>query len=302
MNKTNPRKRATELLRERDWIWVVATYLLLTTVLSQVVALATPSTLGEIASRAVMGDVVGMQSALAQSGATLSIFLSVFMLLFSATMLFGLHYWALGMARGHTMGVSALLEGFSSVGKVVRVSLLELLYTVGWLMLLSMCCSFPLTMLSFVLFELPDGIFLMIGSLVMGLFSLMAIAVSFRYIMIGFLFFDDEKLGAYANIRTSVKMMRGRYGELFKLYLSFWPYYVLTMVLYALAWIVVNFTLILSLFQGVSLDVFIESTYQLSSGTTMTVLGFLIDIAVAFFLLPKRMVALATFYDEVKIG
>lgn len=65
-------------------------------------------------------------------------------------------------------------------------------------------------------------------AVVLALFALVAIPVSYRYRMANYCLVDHPREGALAALRNSRRMMRGNCFALFKVDLHFWFYYLLT--------------------------------------------------------------------------
>ena len=158
----------------------------------------------------------------------LPMFLSVLLIIYQLVMKFGYSCWALETARGEDRGLWSLLDGFGMVGKVLltegRISLGIL--GRGGLLIISY---------SIVLVALAG-----IGSLALSVILILQVSATFyislvsltlRYSLARFVLYDQPQAGSMVAVHRSLELMSGRIWSMCKLYLSFWPWYLLQAVL-----------------------------------------------------------------------
>lgn len=168
----------------------------------------------------------------------------------------GLIYTAIRSARGQDQNFSMLTAGFQRFGPVLRYLLLQ----VGIAILTAIACSNALMFFSFLipipqslenflitadpaaladpeamLAQLPVDAMLQYMLPVMLLFSALYLGVTihlqYRFRMGQYLLMDENGCGAMAALGQSNQLTRGNKWNLFKLDLSFWWYYALTLAL-----------------------------------------------------------------------
>lgn len=149
-----------------------------------------------------------------------------------------------------------LLTGFQIFGPALRSLLLQALIYMG---VMFVCCyvgSFLFVMTPFanplaeILMPLMEDASLLSGELALDEATILAmydamlpaliiilllcaavmVPISYRFRMVNYCLLDDPQAGALAAMRSSRAMMRGNCKHLFKLDLSFWWYYALTML------------------------------------------------------------------------
>lgn len=151
-----------------------------------------------------------------------TIFLSLFLFLYSAVVDFGYLLWALWANRRLNPGPGALLQGFSVAGRVILMRLLILLRLFAASFLVSLVFSPALL--------LPALVPLFVLAV-----AAVYISVSLRYALAPYLLADRPDDGPNAAIRRSAELMRGWKRELFKLELSFLGWVLLRWLLIAAA-------------------------------------------------------------------
>ena len=260
-------------------VMVTLVYLLLTNVLSTVVNAILPS--------ATVADVVYDRGFLPM----LALFLSILLAIYRAVMGFGYNCWALETARGQQTGFWTLLDGFGMVGRVIWMNLRIFISILMWTMLLSMACSVVILMTANI------SIYLSIALWIPMFFSLLAFVL--RYEMAPFLLHDYPEEGSSIAVRRSSAMMQGHIWQLVKLYLSFWPWYLLQFLLNQIITLIALFPilsiLITAITQGDPFSVF-DQIQLAMSGTLVTFLSLIVQMVIETSFFPYRRVAVANFY------
>ena len=229
-------------------ILVTLVYFLLTDVLSNVVSLFTPTvTVDEL----IYGRGAGMWAAL---------FLSVLLSIYQMVMDFGYSTWALHTARGQQapavytyVFVYGLLNGFGMVGRVLLMKLRIFLSMLGWTLLLSMVYAVFLMFIGAVFIRVPS-VFLVLVVILSLAFYAGVVAITLRYELAPFLLYDYPDAGSGAAVRRSVEMMNGHTWQLFKLFLSFWPWFVAELLINLAVSALVVFPLIQELLNAATLN------------------------------------------------
>ncbi len=172
-------------------------------------------------------------------------------------------YWDLGyqsamlrISRGQQADEKTLLHGFSLFGPALRsfllqsamyVALLLLCSYAGSLIFMMLPLSDPLTeLLTPFLTEstilsgqlvLDDATMLAMMkamlpalALILIVYAIAVIPIAYRLRMVNYALLDAPRAGAFAAIRASRAILKGHCKELFKLDLSFWWYYLLTVL------------------------------------------------------------------------
>lgn len=147
-------------------------------------------------------------------------FLFVFLELYQMVVGFGYTIWALSTWRRENTGFGTLMDGFGIVGSVIMLEIQIALRVFGWSLLLGFGCVFGGMLLS-----------LISSTLAMAVISVFAIAcvtmLTLRYSMVYFVMADQKTPNPSMAIQQGVALMRGKMGELLKLYLSFAGWYLL---------------------------------------------------------------------------
>lgn len=260
---------------------VTLIYLLLTQVLSEVVYTAVPDT-----SSALLFD----------QGGWMPLFLTILLAIYQTVMAFGYSCWALHTARGEQPGLGALMEGFGMVGRVLLMQVRIFLCVVGWTLLLAMgyiALIFPFFLLS--------GS--MLGSAIVVLLTLVfyvaSLLVGLRYDLAHFLLCDYPEAGAGRAVRRSAEMLRGHLWDLVRLYLAFWPWYLLSGVLSLAALGVAALPVLsqlTSLLQTGSFDSMLVLIQTAASGVLASAASMLISLPLKLFFQPYQRISIAHFY------
>lgn len=268
---------------------VTLIYLLLTQVLTEVVYAVMPS--------ATIDDLF-----YGQGGGTLTaLFLTVLLIIYQAVMTFGYSCWALRTARGEAAGLGALMEGFGMVGRVLLMEITITLSILGWTLLLAMGYAL-LVVPAMLVFSYSAGLVVLV--LLTLAFYAAVFAVGLRYDLAHFLLCDYPDAGAGKAVRRCLDMIHGRLWPLMKLYLSFWPWYLLTLLL-GVAVVVIALLPVLGecigFYQTGSLDAMSILITTAMSGALATAASTLLSIPLKLFFQPYQRIAVANFYRALSL-
>lgn len=175
---------------------------------------------------------------------------------------FGYHSTVLRLARRVRCRPDALLDGFRRFAPLVRLTILQsvIYMAIAFLALYVGTQIFVMTPLATDFLEImmpiissatvltseivlddatlaaaTEAMMPMIP-IVLVLFLAAALPILYQYRMSTYALFDDPRRGAIAAMRESRSMMRGNRVDLFKIDLSFWWFYLLELVIGALAY------------------------------------------------------------------
>ena len=177
------------------------------------------------------------------------------------------------------------------VGQVIWMNVRIFCSILAWTFLLAMGCSIAIVLTALISEYL---------ALAMWLLMLVSIsAVALRYELAPFLLHDYPEAGAGTAVRRSSAMMQGHIWQLIKLYLSFWPWYLLQFLLTAVAWLIALLPVLSGLLStalsGDPLAVYEQ--FQLAlSGTLTTILALIVQLIIEPRFFPYRRIAVANFY------
>ena len=183
----------------------------------------------------------------------LSTAVSVLQMLFNLVLPFwqiGFLYAAMQIVRGKSAGPDSLREGFRQAWSVLKTQLLLSLFACGLifacyyaaytvylmtplsqdLMTAMMGTDVDAMMAAMEEALLPIGLLMLPPLLVVGLWF------SYRIRLVDYVLMDARGAGAMAVIRRSWKLMKGNFGKLLKLDLSFWWFYALEILLMLVAY------------------------------------------------------------------
>ena len=183
----------------------------------------------------------------------LSTAVSVLQMLFNLVLPFwqiGFLYAAMQIVRGKSAGPDSLKEGFRQAWSVLKTQLLLSLLACGLifacyyaaytiylmtplskdLMTAMMGTDVDAMMAAMEEALLPIGLLMLPPLLVVGLWF------SYRIRLVNYVLMDAPGVGAMAVIRRSWKLMKGNFGKLLKLDLSFWWFYALEILLMLVAY------------------------------------------------------------------
>ena len=270
-------------------ILVTLIYLLLTQVLVEVVYTVMPS--------ASLDDLFYGQG----NGSLMALFLTILLIIYQAVMNFGYSCWALRTARGEESGLSTLMDGFGMVGRVLLMEITITLSILGWTLLLALGYAMAVVPVMFTVSG-SAGIFTVV--LLTLIFYVAVFAVGLRYDLAHFLLCDYPDAGAGKAVRRCLDMIRGRLWALMKLYLSFWPWYLLTFLL-GLA--VVGISLIpvlgefMNFYHSGSLDAMSLILHTAMSGALASASATLLSIPLKLFFQPYQRITVANFYRALSL-
>ena len=259
---------------------VTLVFILLTTVLVEVVYAFIP--------QATFEDLL--------SGNLLFLFLFVLLTLYQVVMEFGYSCWSLNVAKGQDTGIPSLLDGFGMVG---RVLLMKLRITVGILargMLLFFSYLFLIfTFASMSSFSLGLSL-IILASLV---FYAALICLTLRYSLASFILYEHPEAGSLIAVHRSIELMRRHTWAMVKLYLSFWPWYLLEIVvslavgLIALAPTLSTLPELYASADMESLTVILDTAINGLLSSTLVAMS---TLPIQLFLRPYMNVSIAAFY------
>lgn len=151
-----------------------------------------------------------------------ALFLHIFLAVFGVIVTFGFNRWALNCARGKSPSLGDLISGFSSVGKVLWLTVLTAGYYLGLAILLFMAVQ----VLSLAALWIPGGPIIIIT------LPLAALAIYFYRIILCsmsvYCLLDEPELGSFHALRRSISMMKGHVKDYLLLHLSFGAWYLLS--------------------------------------------------------------------------
>lgn len=247
------RSARADLRLTRPRVWVVTlVFLLLTSGLTFVLDMALTNPLGSIqaflTAQAAGGSEMQMIEALesarpAQS--MLTIFLQILLILYSVVMSFGYMMYSLRRSRGERAGFGDLISGFGMAGRVILMSLVIFVFSLGWYFMVFVPLSAVLTAAAALLLPFDallgdaalwaagtgdwissidlSGIWLFTGAAVLvGIIAaVLLLYLTLRYSMAPFFLADDAALSPLNAVRRSRQILRARHREIFSLVLSF---------------------------------------------------------------------------------
>lgn len=153
--------------------------------------------------------------------------------LYHSLMGFGYTSYTLRMARNEQPSFRNLFDGFLRPGRALGAAFLTELFTALWTLLYSL----PVIALTVVAALVNPLLVSSLYGLTMAVIVVSAVVVSLRYALIYYFLLDDPGCTVLQAIRLSKETMRGRKGQLFMAYLSFFGWAVLSSILgYMIAW------------------------------------------------------------------
>ena len=239
--------------------------------------------------------------ALGQAGG-ISFFLNILLTLLTMVLSFGYSAWALGRSRGEELGYRDLFHGFRMAGRVIGMRLWVLVLTFLW----GLAVAIPAALLIGALLlvgvsggadgavYLSDGAAIAVVVLVLVIYLaavvLLAI-ITLRYAMSDYALLDAPEAGAFAAVRRSRELMRGRKRAYFVLLLSFLGWFLLVVLLMLLPMAVCTALLAAAV---MSAPVLVLPLWML-----MTALVFLLPLPLECWLAPYVSLTCANFYNEL---
>lgn len=219
---------------------------------------------------------------------SLSLFTNIAYWMYSAVVLFGYRLWALWTCRRLEPGMDSLLDGFSVAGRVILLEVMILLRMMGWAFLLAIPTGFVMLLVSNVGLSL----------LLLAATVIVTEIICLRYALAPYLLADAPEMGPAIALDRSVRLMKGWCIPLFKLYLSFWPWFLAS---FASVFLAVGIS---GLLGGVSLaalatldPILVQEQFVLAtSGPLANILLAVIPALVTIFFTPYLEVTQAQFY------
>ena len=297
--------RARQAMRESrpGAMRVTLVYLLLAAGISAAVGLLIPSPLTTYTVYTAMGadPETAVVLALGQAGG-ISFFLNILLTLLTMVLSFGYSAWALGRSRGEELGYRDLFHGFRMAGRVIGMRLWVLVLTFLW----GLAVAIPAALLIGALLlvgvsggadgavYLSDGAAIAVVVLVLVIYLaavvLLAI-ITLRYAMSDYTLLDAPEAVAFAAVRRSKELMRGRKRTCFVLLLSFLGWFLLVVLLMLLPMAVCTALLAAAV---MSAPVLVLPLWML-----MTALVFLLPLPLECWLAPYVSLTCANFYNEL---
>ena len=297
--------RARQAMRESrpGAMRVTLVYLLLAAGISAAVGLLIPSPLTTYTVYTAMGadPETAVVLALGQAGG-ISFFLNILLTLLTMVLSFGYSAWALGRSRGEELGYRELFHGFRMAGRVIGMRLWVLVLTFLW----GLAVAIPAALLIGALLlvgvsggadgavYLSDGAAIAVVVLVLVIYLaavvLLAI-ITLRYAMSDYTLLDAPEAGAFAAVRRSRELMRGRKRAYFVLLLSFLGWFLLVVLLMLLPMAVCTALLAAAV---MSAPVLVLPLWML-----MTALVFLLPLPLECWLATYVSLTCANFYNEL---
>jgi len=226
----------------------------------------------------------------------LHLFLTVLLVIYQLVMKFGYSCWALETARGEDRGLWPLLDGFGMVGKVLLAEGRIILGILGRSLLLIFSYSIVLAALAGIS---APALWLSLILPVSAIFYISLVSLTLRYSLARFVLYDHPQAGSMVAVHRSLELMSGRVWPMWKLYLSFWPWYLLqaAMILAAL-WFTMapELTQTAALYAAGDLEgllILVEHSLYAAMGSPVLTLCL---IPLQLLLQPYQTVALANFY------
>ena len=226
----------------------------------------------------------------------LHLFLTVLLVIYQFIMKFGYSCWALETARGEDRGLWPLLDGFGMVGKVLLAEGRIILGILGRSLLLIFSYSIVLAALAGIG---APALWLSLILLFSATFYISLVSLTLRYSLARFVLYDHPQAGSMVAVHRSLELMSGRVWPMWKLYLSFWPWYLLqaAMILAAL-WFTMapGLTQAAALYAAGDLEgllILVEHSLYAAMGSPVLTLCL---IPLQLLLQPYQTVALANFY------
>ncbi len=154
-------------------------------------------------------------------GWTIYIVLQILLSLYTAVVSFGYTSYALRLARNEQPGYRNLLDGFSTMGRVLLTTVLRGIFVWLWGML-GMLPGIIVTVLGIATASTIAGpILVSVGIPLMIAGGVFEVAISYRYRLSEYFLLDNPGMGPLAAITASKHAMKGWKGTLFVQDLSF---------------------------------------------------------------------------------
>lgn len=241
-----------DLRTARPKVWkVTLVYLLLTSglllLLNLILGNSVTYTRDLLATLLTTDDPQLLMNALSASSSPVAVpvfFLQILLQLYTVVLSFGYYGYTLRRSRGEETSFGDLLGGFGMTGRVIVMNLIVLAFSLCWAVLVlvpvTLAVSFLMTLtLMGSYFYAPSAE--LFTAQVVGLYvvllvvfiaaALLILFLTLRYTMAPFCLADQPDAGPLEAVRRSRRLLFARYGELFKLILSFLGWSILSTAL-----------------------------------------------------------------------
>lgn len=252
VNRRELKRAARQDLRTaRPRVWkVTLVYLLLTTglllLLNLILGNSVTYTRDLLATLLTTDDPQLLMNALSASSSPVAVpvfFLQILLQLYTVVLSFGYYGYTLRRSRGEETSFGDLLGGFGMTGRVIVMNLIVLAFSLCWAVLVlvpvTLAMSFLMTLFvvgvsadaSAVLLSNQIMLFYVVLLVVFIAAALLILFLTLRYTMAPFCLADQPDAGPLEAVRRSRRLLFARYGELFKLILSFLGWSILSTAL-----------------------------------------------------------------------
>ncbi len=267
---------------------VTLVYLLLVTVLPNLIYEIFDASLTTLIFQVLENPSSVMDSVL------IGLFVTLVVTLVSMVVQVGYSLWALRCWRQEEdNGYGSLFEAFGSVGRILLTTLIVFLSILGWLFLLGTAIS---TIMYSLLSTALGGLDYLLFALYFGSFLLAAVLIVLRYALVPFVLIERPDLSPLRVVGLSSLMMRGRLWQMFRLYLSFIGFFLLSYVL-STGVSILAVQLTTGMDSLITMDLW--TAMELISQPLPYWLGLAADTLVALYFTPYITIATAGFYDSL---
>ena len=171
-------------------------------------------------------------------------FLQILLQLYTMVLSFGYYGYTLRRTRGEEASYGDLLGGFGMTGRVILMNLITIAFSLCWAVLVlvpvTLAVSFLMTLTIMGSYFYAPSVELFTAQVV-GLYVVLLVVViaaalvipflALRYVLAPFCLADHPDDGPLEAVRRSRRLLSPRYGELFKLVLSFLGWGILSALL-----------------------------------------------------------------------
>ena len=209
---------------------------------------------------------------------------------------FGYASWSLDVADNQDGGIPSLLDGFGMVGRVLLVKLHTALGIFARSLLLVI--SYALV-ISSVAYLSAVGLGVVLTVLLTLLFFIALAFLTLRYSLAPFVLCDYPEGGSLIAVHRSLELTQRNCWALFKLCLSFWPWYLLQAVIALVVGVITMGSAISTLpalYAGPDLDAFATGVSTVVTGMLTSTLATMLVLPIQLLLRPYQSIALAKFY------
>lgn len=225
-----------DMQKKRPSVLLVSfVYLLLTAGVSFAVSQVAVGPFAELLSTAAEEEMTGQEVMLLlrEHGIDLvptlavGIGLTLLVSIFTCVLQFGYTAYALGLAKGETMGFGSLFTGFGMLGRVLGLSIVTGFFSLMWVLAI-FTPAVGLIVLAAWLFVTVlqlEWLAYVVMYLLMAAAYVLLFARVLRYAMALRVMVEDPEVGVMGAIERSKELMKGRRWELVKLELSFLGWY-----------------------------------------------------------------------------